>query len=64
MKRPNIRRVKIGEEEETKVKGTENYLNKILKKIFSNLKKEIPIKILEAHRKLNRLKQKEKSLEF
>jgi hypothetical protein len=28
MKRPNIRRVKIGEEEETKVKGTENILTK------------------------------------
>lgn len=54
MKRPNIGIIEI---EDTNVKVTEkriqqNYI------IFSNLKKEMLIKVQKAHRKPNRLEQK------
>ena len=63
MKRPNLRIIGIQEENKIQVKGPENIFNKILEENFPNLKKEIPIKMQEAHRKSNRLDQKRNSPE-
>ena len=42
VKRPNLRLIGI---EEVQVKGTENIFNKITEKNFSNIKKDMPMKI-------------------
>ena len=49
MKRPNLRIIGI-EEEEVQLKVPENFFNKIIEEKFPNLKKEMPIKVQEAHR--------------
>ena len=59
MKRPNLRI--IGTEEEFQLIGTENIFNQGIGENFSNLKKDIPIKIKEAYRTTNRPDQKGKS---
>ncbi|KAL6045228.1 hypothetical protein STEG23_009520 [Scotinomys teguina] len=61
MKRPNLRIIEIEEGEEYQLKGTENIFNKIIEENFSNLNKEIPIKIQEAYRTPNRLDPQNKS---
>jgi hypothetical protein len=43
------------------IKGPANILNKIIKKKFPNLKKEMPMNIQEAYRIPNRLDQKRNS---
>lgn len=50
-------KIRIEEAEVTEVKGTENIFNETIKN-FHNLKKEMPIKVLEAYRTLNGLNQK------
>ena len=44
MKRPNLR-IGIKEGEELQLKGTENICNKIIEENFTNLKKDVPIKV-------------------
>ncbi|KAL6080965.1 hypothetical protein STEG23_016230 [Scotinomys teguina] len=61
IKRPNLRIIGIEEGEEYHLKGTENIFNKIIEENFSNLKKELPMKIQEAYRTPNRLDQKKKN---
>ena len=55
MIRPNLRIIGVEEREELQHKGPENMLNKIIEENFSNLKKNIPMKVQEAYRTLNRL---------
>ena len=43
------------------LKGTENIFNKIIEEKFPNLKKKMPINILEAYRTPNRLDQKRRT---
>lgn len=45
--------------EEDQVKGMENIFNEIIEESILNLKKEIPIKLQEAHKMPNKLTQKE-----
>ncbi|ERE73973.1 Transposase, L1 containing protein [Cricetulus griseus] len=58
MKRPNLRIIGIEEGEEIQLKGAENISNTIIEENFPNLKKDMPMKIQEAYRTLNRLNQK------
>lgn len=46
------------EGEETPVKGTKNIFSKIIEENFPNLKEEMPIKVQETNRTLNRQAQK------
>ena len=50
MKRPNLRIIGMKEREEFQLKGPGNIFNKIIEENFSNLKKEMPIKVQEAYR--------------
>ena len=59
MKRPNLKIIRV--EEELQLKGTENVFNKIIEENFPNLQKDIPMKVQEEKRTLNRLDQKNKS---
>ena len=54
MKTTNLR-IKGNTGEEIQLKGTENIFNKIIEENFSNLKKNIPMKVQEAYRTQNRL---------
>jgi hypothetical protein len=58
MRRPNVRVIGIEEREKFQVKGPVNIFNKIIEENFPNLKKEMPMNILEAYRTPNRLDQK------
>ena len=53
-----MRIIGVEEGEELQLKGPENILNKITEENFPNLKKDIPMKVQEAYRTLNRLDQK------
>ena len=55
IKKPNLRIIGIEEGEELQIKGAENIFNKIIEKNFPNLKNDIPMKVQEAYRTLNRL---------
>lgn len=55
MKRPSIRIIGIKDVEESQLKGAENISKIITEGKFSNLKKQIPIKVQEAQRMPNRL---------
>ena len=57
IKRPNQRIVGV-EEEKLQINGPENIFNKIIEENFPNLKNNIPMKVQEAYRTLNRLYQK------
>jgi hypothetical protein len=48
MKRQNLRIIGIEENKDSQLKGPENVFNKIIEENFSNLKKEIAIKVQEA----------------
>jgi hypothetical protein len=50
IKRPNLRIIRIEENEDSQLKRSENVLNKIIEENFSNLKKVMDIKIQEAYR--------------
>jgi hypothetical protein len=45
MKRPNLRIIRIEENEDFQLKGPEKVFNKIKEEIFSNLKKQMDIKV-------------------
>ena len=62
MKRPNLRIISI-EEGEVQLKSTGNIFNKIIEENVPNLKKDIPLKIQEVYRTLNRLDQKKVPLQ-
>ena len=64
MKRPNLRIIGVEEGEESQLKGPENIFNKIIEESFSNLKKDIPMKVQEAYRTPNRLDQKKIPLPY
>ena len=61
MGRPKLWIIGIEEREDSKLKGPVNIFNKIIEENFSNLKKEMPMNIHEAHRTPNRLDQKRNS---
>jgi hypothetical protein len=61
MRRPNRRIVGVDENEDFQLKGPANIFNKIIEENFTNLKKEMPMNILEAYRTPNRLDQKRNS---
>jgi hypothetical protein len=61
MRKPNLRRVPINENEDFQLKGPVNIFNKIIEENFPNLKKEMPMNIQEAYRTPNRLDQKRNS---
>ena len=58
MKRRNLRIIGVEDGKELQLKGSENMFNKIIEENFSNLKKDIPMKVQEAYRAPNRLDQK------
>ena len=60
MKRSNLSKTGIVKGEEPQLKGPENIFRRIMEENLSNLKKEMPIKVLEAHWTLKRLYQKRK----
>lgn len=62
MKRPNLQKIGIEKEEETKDNGIQNVFNKITEENFYYIK-EMPGKIQEAYGNPNRLKQKRKSIQ-
>ena len=58
-KTPNLRVIGV-EEGELQMKGQKNIFNKIIEENFPNLKNDIPMKVQEAYRTLNRLDQKKR----
>ena len=62
MKRPNLRIIRIEENEDSQIKESETVFNKIIQENFPNLKKEVTIKAQEAYRTLNKWDQKENLL--
>ena len=62
IKKPNLRIIGIEEGEELQIEGPENIFNKIIEENFPNLKNDIPMKVQEAYRTLNRLGKKKHSL--
>jgi chromosome segregation ATPase len=61
LRRPNLRIMGIDENEDFQLKGPVNIFNKIIKEIFPNLKKEMPMNIQEDYKTPNRLDQKRNS---
>jgi hypothetical protein len=61
MKRPNLRIIRIEENEYFQLKGPENFSKKTIEENFPNLKKEITIKVQEAYRTPNKWDQERKS---
>jgi hypothetical protein len=57
IKRPNLRIMGIEEGEEVQTKGICNIFNKIIAGNFPNLKKILPIRVLEVYNKPKRLDQ-------
>jgi hypothetical protein len=61
MRRPNLRRIGIDENEGFQHKRPVNIFNKIIEENFPNLKKEMSLNIWEAYRTTNSLDQKRNS---
>jgi hypothetical protein len=61
MRRPNLMKIGIDENEDFQYKQSVNIFNKIIEENFPNLKKEMPMNIEEAYRTPNRLDQKRNS---
>jgi chromosome segregation ATPase len=61
MRRPNLRIIRVGKNEDFQLKGLANIFNKIIEENFPNLKKEMPMNIQEAYRTPNRLDQERNS---
>ena len=61
MRRPNLSKIGIDENEDYQLKGPVNTFNKNIEENFPNLKKEMPMNIHEAYRTPNRLDQKRNS---
>ena len=62
MKRPNLRIIRIEENEDSQLKGPEIVFNKIIEENFSNLKKVMAIKVQEVYRTPNQLMGPEKKI--
>jgi hypothetical protein len=54
MKRPNLKIIRIEENENFQLKGSKKIFNKIMEENFSNLKKELAINIQDAYRTPNK----------
>ena len=54
MKKQNVRIIMIQEREDSQLKGPKNFVNKILKENFSNLKQEMAINAEESDKTANR----------
>ena len=61
MRKPNLRKIGVHENEDFQLKGPATIVNKIIKENIPNLKKEMPMNIQEAYRTVNRLEQKRNS---
>ena len=61
MRKPNLRKIGVHENEDFQLKGPATIVNKIIKENIPNLKKEMPMNIQEAYRTVNRLDQKRNS---
>jgi chromosome segregation ATPase len=61
MRRPNLRKIGVDENEDFQLKGLLNIFKKIIEENFPNLKKEMPANIQEAYRTPNRLDRKRNS---
>jgi hypothetical protein len=61
MRRPNLRKIGINENEDFQLKGPVNIFNKIIEKNFPKLNKEMPMNIQEVYRTPNRLDLKRNS---
>jgi hypothetical protein len=61
MRRPNLRKIGVHENEDFQLKGPANIFNKIIEENFPNLMKEMPMNIQEDYRTPNRLDQKRNS---
>jgi hypothetical protein len=55
MKSSKLRIIGIAENEDSQLKGPENFFNKIIEEKFPNLKKEVAMKVQEAYRTPNKL---------
>jgi predicted ribosome quality control (RQC) complex YloA/Tae2 family protein len=58
MRKPNLRKIGVHENEDFQLKGPATIVNKIIKENIPNLKKEMPMNIQEAYRTRNRLDKK------
>jgi chromosome segregation ATPase len=61
IRRPNLLIIGVDEYGDFQLKGPANIFNKIIEENFPNLKKNMPMNILEAYRTPNRLDQKRNS---
>jgi hypothetical protein len=61
MRRPNLQKIGVDENEDFQLKGLANIFNKIIEENFPNLKKQMPMNIQETYRTPNRLDQKSNS---
>ena len=57
MRRPNLQKIGVDENEDFQLKRPANIFNKIIEENFPNLKKEVPITIQKAYRTPNRQNQ-------
>jgi hypothetical protein len=60
-RRPNLKIIGIGENEDFQLKRLVNIFNKIIEENFPNLKREMAMNIQEAYKTPNRLDQKRNS---
>jgi hypothetical protein len=61
MRKPNLRIIRVDENEDFPLKGPANIFNNIIEENIPNLKKEMPMNIQGAYRTPNRLDQKRNS---
>ena len=61
MRKPNLRKIGVHENEDFQLKGPATIVNKIIKENIPNLKKEMPMNIQEAYRTHNTLDRKRNS---
>jgi hypothetical protein len=61
MRTPNLLIIGVDENKDFQVKGPANIFKKIIEENVPNIKREMPMKIQEAHRIPNRLDQKRNS---
>jgi hypothetical protein len=61
MRKPNLRKIGVDENEDFQLKGTANIFNKIIEENFPNLKKDMHMNIQEDYRTPKRLDQKRNS---
>jgi hypothetical protein len=61
MRRPNLRIIRVDENEDFQLKGLANIFNKIIEENIPNLKKEMFMNLQEAYRTHNILDQKRNS---